>query len=266
MNILLSGNDHVYPGMELVIYSTLTHNKNINFYVLSMDITQHASDGVRSYIGLQDYQKEKLEKIVHYLDSRSKITFIDAAPFYQKYLEGGPNEFSNFTPYAPLRLCADVMLPYVDDLLYLDCDTAVCKNLESMYNDCLTHQDGYVFATYAEDAYGGDGEMVSGIMFFNLAKCRTNGFLERARQNFLQNFYVFPDQMALRDAGTIYRLPSSYGDFKDMWLTKSVPHIVHFTCDLTKIYDSNYSVPYFYRKYPQFEYVQKGLRLLDTIN
>ena len=31
MNILMTGNDRVYPGMELAIYSTLTHNKGINW-------------------------------------------------------------------------------------------------------------------------------------------------------------------------------------------------------------------------------------------
>ena len=37
MNILMSGNDHVYPGMELAIYSTLTHNKGIKWYIFTME-------------------------------------------------------------------------------------------------------------------------------------------------------------------------------------------------------------------------------------
>jgi lipopolysaccharide biosynthesis glycosyltransferase len=38
MNVAMCGDSSVYHGLELVIYSMLTYNKNINFYILSMDV------------------------------------------------------------------------------------------------------------------------------------------------------------------------------------------------------------------------------------
>ena len=76
MNIVMSGNSTVFTGMELAIYSTLTHNKNINWYIFTMDITIISPEGNSiQYKGLTNWQKEKLTRIVHYLDKNSRITF-----------------------------------------------------------------------------------------------------------------------------------------------------------------------------------------------
>ena len=153
MNIVMSANDYVYCGVELVIYSTLTHNKNINWYIFTMNVAIRDDAGnYKAYKGLNDRQQEKLRKIVKYLDKNSNITFIDCAPFYQKHLEGSVNEQSDFTPYATLRLIMDKALPYVNETLYFDCDVGVMGNFESMYRDCAQQKSESCFAVYADDA------------------------------------------------------------------------------------------------------------------
>lgn len=266
MNIMLSGDADVYYGLELVIYSTLTHNKNINWYIFTMDIglVDEESNAIE-YCSITDYQKAKLKAIVNYLDPNSNITFIDAAPFYSKYLSGGPNEFTAFTPYAALRLIADVALPYVNDLLYFDCDVAVMKNFESMYENCRSQKEKTCFAVYAEDAFFGEGEMISGVMFLNLDTIRKDRFFERARKNYNTFAYRFPDQMALRDAGPIEHLPSVYGYLWDWRKTAVQPYIIHFTNEIRiKIYSEGVSPTYFYRVYPEFDYVKQGCKLIDS--
>lgn len=266
MNIMLAGNSGVYDGIELVIYSTMTHNKDINWYVFTMDIELDIEGGRIGYYGLQLDQKRKLYDIVKYFDPNSNIIFINALDLYKQHLSGSVNEYCNFTPYAALRLIADLALPYVDDLLYLDCDTATMSNFEGMYQQCKNNPSEFCFAVYAEDACGGDGEMVSGVMFLNLAKIRQNGFLESARHNYNEILYTYPDQMALRDSGPIARLPNIYGYLWDYRKTGIHPVIVHFTNDFPcKIYSSEINKATFYRIYPDFAYVKEGCDMIDKI-
>ena len=75
--------------------------------------------------------------------------------------------------------------------------------------------------------------------------------------------------MAIRDTGTGMRLPETYGYMEPLEECKYNPIILHFTNHLTpKIYskDRPNNVEYFYKRYPQFKYVQDGLNKLKTIN
>ena len=89
MNIMMAGNEKVYFGIELAIYSTMFHNKNVHWYIVSMDYDQIQEEYgmVMPFRQLDQWQKEKLVKIVKYFDPiNSSITFIDAAEEYEKYL------------------------------------------------------------------------------------------------------------------------------------------------------------------------------------
>lgn len=265
MNILMSGNDHVYTGMELAIYSALTHNKGINWYIFTMDIEIDMGDGgVMVFCGLNSWQKNKLKKIVSYLDNTSKITFIDMKDMYMEYLAGNINETSPFTPYAALRLLADVALPDTSHVLYLDCDTAVQGDISGIMDFLRQGKDYYAYV--CPDACGYEGEMVSGVMLMDLGRTREDGFLKRARENMHKNLYQYPDQDALRDAGKPGPLPETYSYLYELELCAYEPLILHFTNKLSpKIYgDEGRTV--FYRRYPFLDYVKKGVELIDTIN
>ena len=270
MNVVLCGNDHVYPGIELVVYSLLTHNKNVNIYIFTMNLFLHYKDGTETkFAGLTPWQVGKLRKIVRYLDKNSNICFIDVADEYMKYLSGSINEESGFTPYASLRLIADIVLPDVDHILYLDCDTAIQSNIEDMYMDCLKG-DKDCYASYAYGACQGYGEMVSGVMVMKLKALREKKLLEKARQLYKKYLYKYPDQMALRDSiPYIGRLPETYGYIHELESCGYTPAILHFTNDLVpKIYSRDYSDTrvYFYKRFPFLKYVKEGCELLDKIN
>lgn len=265
MNIVMCGNSTVYTGIELAVYSTLTHNKNINWYIFTMDITMENNENNVHYEGLTQWQKNKLKHIVNYLDPHSNIVFIDAAPYYSQYLEESVNCFSAFTPYASLRLIIDQALPFINDVLYFDCDIAVTGNFQAMYEECKNNKQEWAFAVYEPNACNNEGEMVSGVMFFNLDVARKNNSFVRARHNYNVNLYRYPDQMALRDSGDIAKLNATYGYMWDYKKNNITPIIIHFTCELSpKIYTT--FPAHFYRVFPEFEYVLKGVRLLDTIN
>ena len=265
----MSSDIRTYTGIELAIYTIMKHNKNVNFYILTMDIEIDNKDlcEITVYHGLQEAQKKKLRTIVNYFDKNSHITFIDAKPYYEKYLAGGPNQFSSFTPYATLRLAADLILPHVHHVLYLDCDVAITGDISGVYNDYINKDRNYA-AWIAEDACEGKGEMVSGVMIMNLDKMRETGFLVSARKNYLNNHYIYPDQDAMRDAGSPIPLPHNYGYCEDLSECFTLPLIIHFTNKISpKIYEdrpNNRNI--FFKKYPFLKYADEGIHLLDTIN
>ena len=268
MNVVMCGDRTVYEGMILALYTLLTHNKNVNIYILSMNISVEDNFGkVKNYTALGESEVTEMESIVNYLDSNSNIVFVDAVPYYLEYLSESINNGSGFTPYASLRLILDKALPYLNEVLYFDCDVAVRKDISGLYEDCKRNRDYSAFAVYATEAFGGEGEMISGIMFLHLDMIRKNGFFERARHNYMVKLYRYPDQMALRDSGPIGQLDESYGYFRDYRKYSVDPYILHFTCFLTpKIYDPNTELYYFFNLFPEFKYVQDGIRLIDTIN
>lgn len=269
MNILMSSDSTTYPGLELVIYTMLTHNKNVDFYIFTMDMEMDDKEHCQMFVyrGLSDEQKGKLRKIVKYLDKNSRITFIDGYPYWKEYLEGGPNQFSLFTPYATLRLIADIALPHVHHCLYLDCDVAITGDISGVYNDYI-HRDCNYAAWIAEDAFGGKGEMVSGVMIMNLDKLRQSGFFDLARKNYLTNKYTFPDQTAMSDAEFPAQLPKNFGYCDKLEDCYTLPLVIHFTnCLSPKIYENKYIIrTIFFRKYPFLKYADDGIHRIDTFN
>lgn len=267
MNVLMSANDVIYRGLELAIYTLMHNNDHVNIYIFTMDMEMPHPDGmVQVFKSITPDQRKKLIKIVKYFDSKhSNICFVDTYDLYMKYLDGGANQYSSFTPFAALRLIADEALPYVDSVLYLDCDTTVNADVSDVYNEYSKKDCNYA-AYVTPFACDGKGEMVSGVMIMNLWKMRQTGFLAQARQNFLSNCYKYPDQEALRDAGDPVMLPADVGYCETLEECLEIPRITHFTNKLSpKIYDFSHGhgTEYFYRRYSFLSYAKKGIELMD---
>lgn len=268
MNVLFASNDICYTGLELAIYTLLTHNPyNVNIYVFTMDYELEHSDYIQMFKSLEPWQREKLKKIVRYLScGKSHIFIKDVKEPYEKYLAESVNKFTNFTPFTSLRLLADIVLPHVDYCYQLDCDVVVNGNITSYYEK-QRQQDILYGAYITPDACEGKGEMVAGVMFMNLRRMRNEGFLERARMNYNQNEYIFPDQCALRDAGGAPEsFPATLGYCEDLYDCKELPLILHFT---NKISPKIYCAPNresFFRKFTFLKYAKEGIEKLDTFN
>lgn len=269
MNVVLAANDQVCDGVELVLYSLLTHNKGVNIFIFTMSYleVEHDNGLVIIYRGINETQGNKIKKLVKYLDSTSNIQIIDVLPEYMENLRGSVNERSSFTPFAALRLLADLVLPnMVEHFLYFDCDIAVTGDISYIYDD-YAHRNINYSASFCEDACDGLGEMVSGVMILNLKKNRETGFLERARHNYMTNVYNYPDQCALRDADTADRLPANFGYCYPLENANEMPLVLHFTNQLSpKVYERDHGREYFYKRYPFLKYVKEGLELMDRIN
>ncbi len=264
MNILMAASDNMYDGLELVVYSTMAHNKNVHFYIMTMEIHLELEYGYSDFFRISDEHIRDLNKIIKYFDPNSDLTMVYAEECYAKYLEGNPNEKSGFTPFTDLRLLADLLLPELNDCLYLDCDVSVQDNLQDMYYYYLSKCDDYAAYSIPE-ACDYEGEMVAGVLLMNLAHMRKSGFLKNARKNIWHNHYRFPDQMAIRDAGSPYPMAETYNYMFELTERNYMPAIIHYTNKLNpKVYESGKKV-IFYRKYPFLQYVQDGVKLLKNL-
>lgn len=265
INILMAASDNMYDGLEVVICSTMKHNKNVHFYIMTMDIHLNLINGYHEFHRLSEEHIKMLKKIVKYYDKNSNISIIYTEEAYVKNLEGNINEESTFTPFATLRLLSDILLPNLHDCLYLDCDVSVQSDLSEMYR-YYTSQDCEYAAYKIPEACNHEGEMVSGVLIYNLDKIRETGFLKKARKNIFKNEYKYPDQMALRDAGEPFPMQETYNYMFDLNECHYVPTIIHYTNKLSpKVYEIGKKV-IFYRKYPFLKYVQETVNLLKNID
>lgn len=257
MNILMCGDCGVLPGLEGVIYSTLYHTSGVQWHVMTMDVEVDCRDGsVRGYRALTPEMQAWLRHLVRFLDASSSIRFYDTADAYAEHLAGSVNRETGFTPFAALRLLADLILP-VDHCLYLDADVLVTEDLHPLYDTYLRKDADYA-ASYAYDALEDWGEMVSGVLLMNLARMRDTGTLARARRLYNTRRFRYPDQAALFFAKEPERMHLSHVSERNWKTAADKPTIIHLTSE-------NYGKLYtltsgkFYRYYPEFRYIFDGL-------
>lgn len=261
MNIVVAGDLNVFSGIEAVIYSTMLHNKNVHWHILTMDLEmayEERHTGCK-FIGLNPNMIEWLSYIVRFMDCNSRLTCHDMHDVYLRYFDNAVNKFTPFTPYASLRLLIDVAID-IPHALYLDADIIVQDELETMYWKYLNKSITY--AAYSlPGANAGYGEMISAVILFDLVSCRRTRFLERARYNYNHVEHKFPDQNALALAGDPFPLPETYNYMHDHKAAIHKPTILHFSNDnYCKIYQTDAGS--FYRYYPEHRYIKDGLDII----
>lgn len=263
MNILLCVDQRALKGAELVIATTMKHNRDVNWYIFTMDLDFKTGDGGIIYRGLTDDDVNWLRKIVRYFDNRSNLCKIDVLQHYLELCDHSVNRETHFTPYACLRLLVDRVLPELHDILYLDCDVTVQNDISPMYYEYL--KKGKSYCAYSiPDACDYEGEMVSGVLLFNLDVARRERFFDRVRNNYNKNLYRYPDQMALRDTEDPYPLPETYNYMFPLDRCFYTPDIIHHTAQIDgKIYTLEEAV--YYRRFPNDAWVKDLLSMLRTL-
>lgn len=268
MNVLMCANEFAFYGTEVVLYSLLKYNKNVNITIFTGTIDIDTHDGViYNHRALNEVQQNELHKVVNYFDSNSTLKIVDVVNLFNTELGGGgKNRYTGFTPHSMLRLLSDVYYdPAVSDLMYLDSDLIITENIEDEYNK-YTHIDSPYSAFYAPDAVGYEGEMNSGVIFFNMRKCREIDFFKRARINLINNAYKYPDQMAMKDVCAAHPIPSTLNYFYNLIDIHETPKIIHFTNELKcKPYNEKGEM-YFHKLYPQFDYIKDGIKIIREVN
>lgn len=268
MNVAFASDNRGAPGIEVALYSLLTWTKNVNIYVLTMSYTRYFPDGgVQEFEAISPDIQNNLKSIVEYLDPKhSTITFIDTWDIYEKYfLHGCAENDGHSSPYAALRLAFDDIFPHLSDILYLDADLVIQEDLTPMYEHYLAEikNSEYCYAGFTNFLEDGRGELVGGVLLFDLNKARKHNFFPRARYNLTHKFYMWYDQSAMEDTELYIEIQSKYNYMEPYEYRCFEPAILHFTNNLNpKVY---LEPLVFYKKYPHLKYIQDGLTLLTKI-
>lgn len=266
MDIVLAGNDFVIPGMELVIYSTMYYAKvPIRWHILTvgndLEVVDENRNSVMCYRGIPDHVIDWFQYMVRFMGHKSELIKYQCNDLYYKYLDHSINRHTTFTPFTAFRLLIDKLLPEeITHCLYLDADVIVQDRLDFMYRYYIEKGNfNYAGYTIPEACYG-YGEMIAGVLFLNIKYGKTSGFFDRARMNYCRKLYQFPDQGAITDASDPIPLHETFNYCNDIKKATYRPHIVHFTNDnYMKIYDAGHQQGQFYRYYPEYLYLKKGI-------
>ncbi len=214
INVLYCGNDKVFDGMLTSVLSILkrtTTKEPFTFYVYTMDITRLKPE----YTEISDKQIEFFNIVVKKYNNDNKVIKIDVTNYYDKEFKNTINEKTKYSPYSFLRLLLDKMPIDIERILYLDADIMFNRDITLLYNKDLTN---YEYGA-SRDHYGKflihPNYINSGVMLFNLTKCRETKLFEKARKIFISKKLLFPDQSAIYKSTTKkLMLPQKFNDQK----------------------------------------------------
>ena len=142
IHILFCGNDGVFDGMltcALSILKRTSTDEPFTFHVFTMDVS-HIKPQFRA---LNDRQIAFLDSVVKEYHPENRVNAIDVLELYNREFADTPNEQSSYSPYAMLRLLADLVEGMPDKLLYLDVDILLNRDIRLLYDINI---EGYEYA------------------------------------------------------------------------------------------------------------------------
>ena len=197
INVLFCGNKMMFDGVLTCVLSILKRTQTkepFSFYLYTMDLTSLNPN----FCAISKKSANFLDEVVKAYSPESGVALIDVKDVYERELSGSPNEASSYSPYAMLRVLADLVDGMPDKLLYLDADVLFNRDIRLLYEvDVEKHE----YAA-ARDHYGkylvSPSYINSGVLLLNLDKIRETGLFEKARAELRKRRLVFPDQTAIR--------------------------------------------------------------------
>ncbi len=230
MNILYCGDKGIKDGLLVSILSILKHNQDeLHFYLLTIDYTDKNGKKTEPFT---DKSANFLDTLVKQTNKNNFFRKIDATKVFVENLPK-KNMSSYFTPCSMLRLYADKIPDLPDKILYLDYDVVCRRPLNDFYaTDMENYEAAGVLDIYGKFFYHyhfpKTDYMNSGVMLFNLKKCRENKTLERSASLCSDHWMMLADQAALNKTITKRKLmPRKYNEQAERPKEDTVLH--HFS-------------------------------------
>ena len=192
--ILLCGNARVFDGMVICTLSVVKHHTGpIDLFVFTMDLSERDP----AFTPVTASQCDLLASVLREVNPESRVRLVDCKPYYLETLADAPNQNTQYTPYAFLRLYADRVPEMPPKLIYLDTDTVLCGDIASLWSVDL----GRAEFGAARDRYGcrffGINYLNSGVLLLNLPRIRETGLFRRALALCARRKIFLADQTAL---------------------------------------------------------------------
>lgn len=224
INVLFCGNDKVFDGVLTCALSILKRTQTkepFTFYLYTLDLTNLNP----AFRAISEQSASFLGEVVKEYNSDNRVVLIDVKDVYDKELAGSPNEASSYSPYAMLRVLADLIENMPSKLLYLDADILLNRDIRLLYD---INVEDYEYAA-ARDHYGkylvNPNYINSGVLLLNLEKIKETGLFSKARGELRKRKLAFPDQTAIR-INTVKKkmLPQKFNDQKFLHKSTVVRH------------------------------------------
>lgn len=224
INLLFCGNSGVFDGMLTCTLSILKRSRTdepFTFYAFTMDVS-HVDP---KFCPLSAEQTAFLREVVQRENPENRWITVDVGAHYRRELGGTVNETGPYSPYAMLRLFADLVEEMPEKLLYLDVDILLNRDIRLLYDMDV---DGVEYAC-ARDHYGkyliSPNYINSGVLLLNLQEIRRTGLFVKARETLRRKKLLFPDQSAIR-MNTVSKkmLPQRFNDQKYLHAHTVVRH------------------------------------------
>lgn len=222
MNILICGNEKVFDGMLIACLSLVRHTTQpIDFYILTMDLTQLNSD----FKPINSSQKDVLEQVLKSKNNLSQVHLIDATQLYLEKMGTSPNNQTSYTPYSFLRLLADKIETLPDKILYIDTDVVFNSDPSELYNINIENFEFGGVPDYYGRFFYNKNYINTGVLLLNLNEIRKTGLFEKTLWLCREKKIFLADQTALnRSAKAKLILPRKFNEQKKMHTDTVIRH------------------------------------------
>ena len=194
INLMFCGNKKVYDGLLIAILSLAKHTKSALSIFL---ITANLEDINKDFVAIDEWQRERLEKIVKSVNTKSRVTLVDISKMFKDEMLNGTNMTTHYTPYIFLRLFADEIKELPDKVLYLDADLVFYDNIKTLYDIDIEDYDFAAVKDYFGKWFIDYKYMNSGVLLMNLKRMRKSKVLTECRKMCREKKMLLPDQTAL---------------------------------------------------------------------
>lgn len=192
----MGGNNFVSKGLLVVITSILKNVKDdVTIYFLTMDL----SDVNKNYLPIKEENVSFFNKLLKSHSKESSLKVIDCTDDFKNIMQGKKNINGGYTPYALIRLFADLKEEIPDKVIYLDTDIIIAKDIKELFEIDISD---YMFAGCL-DYYGRfwirRNYVNSGVLLFNMKRIKEEGFFSKCRDYVKKVPSILADQDALNN-------------------------------------------------------------------
>ena len=198
INLLYGGNDKVFDGLMISLLSASKNTKEtIRAYVLTMDL----SDVNPKYQPLNENHRKYLDDMLKEQNPASSATLIDITDIYKSSMLNSKNLKNHFTPFAQLRLFADMIPELPHKIIYLDTDTVVNGDLKELNKIDISNYE----LACVDDLYNWLNPyrwkvrhyFNSGVLLLNMKEIKKTKLFKKSRELVANKKMISPDQDAL---------------------------------------------------------------------
>ena len=194
VNILFCGNGKVLDGINMALISIVKYCKvPLNIYILTMDL----SDQNANYVPICNDDVILISEYIKKVNKDSKIELIDVTKIFKSEYVGCVNIENMYSPYAFIRLLADIIPQIPDKILYLDTDILAYGDIEELYNIDISKYEYAACKDYYGKIFINHNYINSGVMLLNFQLIRQTGLFKKCRVMVNTKKLGFPDQTAL---------------------------------------------------------------------